>query len=127
MPRASAVLGTLSLERAGGVALQRQLYAALREAILAGRLTPGTRLPSTRTLAGDLGAARNTVVGAFEQLAAEGYVEARVGDGTRVAAVLPETLLHARRAHVRQTAGPGAPELSRRGRAIVAARRPLPD
>ena len=127
MPRVSAVLGMLSLERDGGVALQRQLYAALREAILAGRLPPGTRLPSTRTLAGDLGAARNTVVGAFEQLAAEGYVEARVGDGTRVAAVLPETLLHARRAHVQQPAGLGAPELSRRGRAIVAARRPLPD
>ena len=83
MPRPSALLGTLSLERTGAVALQRQVYAALREAILAGRLPPGTRLPSTRTLANELGAARNTVVGAFEQLAAEGYVEARVGDGTR--------------------------------------------
>jgi GntR family transcriptional regulator/MocR family aminotransferase len=117
----------LSLERTGTVALHRQLYGALREAILAGRLPPGTRLPSTRTLASDLGAARNTVVGAFEQLAAEGYVQARVGDGTRVAAVLPETLLHARRAHVPQAPSASAPDLSRRGRALVAARRPLPD
>ena len=43
MPRPSALLGTLSLERTGAVALQRQVYAALREAILAGRLPPGTR------------------------------------------------------------------------------------
>ena len=127
MPRPSALLGTLSLERTGSVALQRQVYAALREAILAGRLPPGTRLPSSRTLASELGAARNTVVGAFEQLAAEGYVEARVGDGTRVARVLPETLLHARRAHVPPASGARAPDLSRRGRALVAARRPLPD
>jgi len=127
MPRPSALLGTLSLERTGSVALQRQVYAALREAILAGRLPPGTRLPSSRTLASELGAARNTVVGAFEQLAAEGYVEARVGDGTRVATVLPETLLHARRSHVPPAAGASAPGLSRRGHALVAARRPLQD
>src|SRR5262249_11973244 len=127
MPRQSALLGMLSLERTGTVALQRQLYGALREAILAGRLPPGTRLPSTRALASDLGAARNTVVGAFEQLAAEAYVEARVGDGTGVAAVLPETLLHARGAHVPQAPSATAPDLSRRGRALVAARRPLPD
>jgi GntR family transcriptional regulator/MocR family aminotransferase len=127
MPRPSALLGTLSLERTGTVALQRQVYAALREAILAGRLRPGTRLPSSRTLANDLGAARNTVVGAFEQLAAEGYVEARVGDGTRVATVLPETLLHARRSQVPHVSGASAPHLSRRGRALVAARRPLAD
>ena len=94
MPRPAALLGTLALDRTAAAPLQRQLYDALREAILAGRLAPRTRLPSSRQLARDLGAARNTVVGAFEQLVAEGYLEARVGDGTRVAAVLPETLLH---------------------------------
>ena len=73
MPRRGAVLGTLSLDR-GGEPLHRQLYGALREAILAGRLRPGTRLPATRTLARDVGAARNTVVTAFEQLVAEGYL-----------------------------------------------------
>src|SRR5262249_41829042 len=97
MPRRGAMLGTLSLDR-GGEPLHRRLYGALREAILAGRLRPGPRLPATRVLARDVGAARNTVVAAFEQLVAEGYLQSRVGDGTRVAAVLPETLLHARRA-----------------------------
>src|SRR4029453_19240540 len=97
MPRPGAVLGTIALDRDGEVPLPRQLYGALREAILAGRLSPGTRLPATRVLSRDLGAARNTVVAAFEQLVAEGYLASRVGDGTRVAAVLPETLLQVRR------------------------------
>jgi GntR family transcriptional regulator / MocR family aminotransferase len=126
MPRHGAVLGTLSLER-GGEPLHRQLYGALRDAILAGRLRPGTRLPATRTLARDVGAARNTVVTAFEQLVAEGYLESRVGDGTRVAAVLPETLLHARRTRVTAPPRGAAPVLSSRGTAMVAARRPTPD
>ncbi len=121
------MLGTLALDRSTGVPLQRQLYAALREAILAGRLGPRTRLPSTRVLADELAAARNTVVGAFEQLVAEGYLESRVGDGTRVTAVLPETLLHARRSRAPAPAAGPAPALSRRGRVLVAARRPIPD
>ena len=72
--------------------LFRQLYRAVRDAIVAGRLARGMRLPSTRTLADDLGLARNTVVGAFEQLAAEGYVTSRVGRGTRVADIVPDAL-----------------------------------
>src|SRR5262249_59914709 len=68
-----------------------------------------------------------TVVAAFEQLVAEGYLESRVGDGTRVAAVLPETLLHARRTRVAAASHGTAPGLSRRGAAMVAARRPSPD
>jgi GntR family transcriptional regulator/MocR family aminotransferase len=127
MPRPGAVLGTIALDRGGAVPLQRQLYAALREAILMGRLAPGARLPATRVLARDLGAARNTVVAAFEQLVAEGYLTSRVGDGTRVAAVLPETLLHARRAPVAAAPSGVVPALSRRGHVLVAARRPLAD
>src|SRR4029453_14519682 len=127
MPRPGAVLGTIALDRDGEVPLPRQLYGALREAILAGRLSPGTRLPASRVLARDLGAARNTVVAAFEQLVAEGYLASRVGDGTRVAAVLPETLLHARRAPVAAAPAGVVPGLSRRGHALVAARRPLAD
>ena len=55
----------------------RQVYDGLREAILAGRLRPGERLPSTRTLAAELGVARNTVVLAYAQLRTEGYVVGR--------------------------------------------------
>ena len=62
------------------------LESALRDAIRAGRLAAGTRLPSTRALAADLGWARGTVAGAYSQLVAEGWLSARAGAGTVVAA-----------------------------------------
>ena len=67
---------------------QRRLYELLRQAILEGRLAPGSALPACRVLAHDLGLARNSVVYAYEQLAAEGYVQSS-RQGTVVAA-LPE-------------------------------------
>jgi GntR family transcriptional regulator/MocR family aminotransferase len=73
----------------------RQLYAALREAILDGRLRPGVRLPSTRDLARRYDLARGTIVAAFEQMKAEGYLTGRTGSGTYVATLLPDTLLDA--------------------------------
>jgi GntR family transcriptional regulator/MocR family aminotransferase len=73
----------------------RQLYAALRDAILDGRLRPGVKLPSTRDFADRYALARGTIVIAFEQLKAEGYLSGRVGSGTYVSDVLPEALLHA--------------------------------
>jgi GntR family transcriptional regulator/MocR family aminotransferase len=69
--------------------LQQRLCAALRQEILSGHLQPGERLPATRALARDLGISRTTVVLAYEQLASEGYLEARVGAGTFVARHLP--------------------------------------
>ncbi|WP_328562297.1 PLP-dependent aminotransferase family protein [Streptomyces coelicoflavus] len=86
-----ATLGIdLHLEPAGP-GLRRGLTDALREAVRTGRLTPGTRLPSSRTLAADLGIARNTVADAYADLVAEGWLTARQGSGTRVAdrAVVP--------------------------------------
>lgn len=71
------------------------LYAQLRDAILAGQLAPGVRLPSSRMLAASQGVARGTVVSAYEQLIAEGYLQSRGGSGTRVSAVLPDSLLAA--------------------------------
>src|SRR3989344_2661468 len=59
--------------------LARQLYQALRERILDGRLQSRTRLPASRDLANLLGISRNTVTRAFDQLYAEGYIEGRVG------------------------------------------------
>jgi len=73
--------------------LQEQIYRGLRDAILSGRLSPGARLPSTRTLAMDLQVARNTVVPVYEQLRAEGLIAGRTGAGTHVAAVLPDAFL----------------------------------
>lgn len=75
--------------------LHRQLYDALRVAIVSGRLPGGARLPSTRQFALEIGVSRVTVAGAFDQLRAEGYVEARGGSGTFVCAVLPDDALHA--------------------------------
>ncbi|MEO3782480.1 PLP-dependent aminotransferase family protein [Actinocorallia sp. B10E7] len=74
----------LDLDRAAG-RLGVQLAVRLREAIRAGRLPESARLPSTRALAQDLGVSRGVVVTAYEQLAAEGFLVSRPGDGTRVA------------------------------------------
>lgn len=68
----------------------RRVYESIRRAIASHHLTPGTRLPSTRSLAEALGVSRNTLLAAFEQLHDEGYVVSRTGSGTRVAKTLPE-------------------------------------
>ncbi|MEU9806782.1 PLP-dependent aminotransferase family protein [Mycobacterium sp. NPDC050853] len=60
------------------------LISALREAVRSGRLTVGAMLPPSRTLASDLGLARNTVAEAYAELVAEGWLESRQGSGTRV-------------------------------------------
>lgn len=65
----------------------RWLYESLRQAILDVRLPPGTRLPSSRSIAQDCGMSRNTVVQVFERLAAEGYVRGTPGSGTWVRSV----------------------------------------
>lgn len=89
-------LASIALAHDGDQPMHRQLYFELREAILERRLRPGARLPSSRSLAGDLGVSRNTVLAAFEQLLAEGYIEGRVGAGSFVTEQLPEDALMAR-------------------------------
>ena len=64
--------------------LRQQVYLQLRDAIDAGTFAPGARLPASREHARVLGVSRNTVLWALERLAAEGYLVARVGDGTYV-------------------------------------------
>jgi GntR family transcriptional regulator/MocR family aminotransferase len=71
----------------------RWLCTALRTQILEGRLRPGARLPATRDLARQHGLSRGTIIGAFEQLKSEGYIEGSVGSGTYVNKVLPDELL----------------------------------
>jgi GntR family transcriptional regulator / MocR family aminotransferase len=88
----------ITLDADSAEPLFRQLYRSMRDAILDGRLAPGLRLPSTRVLAADLTVSRNTVVAAFEQLHAEGYLDSHVGRGTQIAEALPE--------YFRQTARP---------------------
>ncbi len=108
----------LSIERDEPASLQRQLYGQLRSFILAGRLTPGSRLPSSRSLAEDLGVSRNTVLSAFDQLTAEGYLEGRQGAGSFVATDLPtEELMDGRFAAPEKTNTPVT--LSNRGRDLT--------
>jgi GntR family transcriptional regulator/MocR family aminotransferase len=84
------------IERDAATPLFRQVYLQLRGAILAQRLKPGGKLPSTRDLARELGLARASIVAAYEQLLAEGFVTGRTGAGTFVAADLPEPVEGAR-------------------------------
>jgi GntR family transcriptional regulator/MocR family aminotransferase len=73
------------LAEAGQGPLRRRLRDLLREAIGSGRLGPGARLPSSRTLAADLGVSRGVVVDAYAQLTAEGFLVSRPGCATTVA------------------------------------------
>src|SRR5438045_5740962 len=87
------ILAGISLDHSSTSPLHQQLCNQLRDAILDGRLAPGTRLPSTRLLSAELGISRTTTQNAFEQLLAEGYLEGKTGSGTYVAKEIPDDLL----------------------------------
>jgi 2-aminoadipate transaminase len=74
----------IKLERNNGLPLYRQICQRLREAILSGELAEGTRLPTERALARELGVNRTTVMNAYNELASEGLIEGHVGRGTLV-------------------------------------------
>lgn len=93
MPRRSSSYELALLPTSKTSRTWRWLYETLRQQILAGNLKPGARIPATRDLARQYGLARGTVVSAFEQLKAEGYVEGQIGSGTYVSRTLPEALL----------------------------------
>lgn len=94
--------------------LHRQLYEALRRAILDGKLSAGDRLPSSRELTHDLNLSRNTVMAALNQLAVEGYLVSRVGSGTFINDRVPKAVPRRRSVHQNQSA-----TLSRRGAALA--------
>ena len=85
----------ITLDEKSSVPLHRQIYETIRRSILTGEFHPGRQLPASRLLAKRLGVARLTVVNAYEQLLAEGYLTSRIGAGTFVAEHLPEELLQA--------------------------------
>ncbi|RZA36792.1 MAG: PLP-dependent aminotransferase family protein [Lysobacteraceae bacterium] len=110
------LIATAPLDRAAATPLFRQLYARLKDAILHGRLAPGTRLPATRELARQLKVSRQTVLAAYEQLAAEGYLRGAVGQGSFVDTALPA----ARPVADGDSLAPGAPRpLPARGAAMA--------
>jgi GntR family transcriptional regulator / MocR family aminotransferase len=80
----------LSLDRNGARPLFLQIARAIVDDICRGRLKPGDRLPGTRTLARSLGVNRITVLTAYDELAAEGWIAVRAASGARVSDDLPE-------------------------------------
>ena len=79
----------MTLETEGDRPLFQQIYLKLRDAIMARRLSPGSRLPSTREMSKRLNVSRTSVLSAYEQLLAEGYVSGRKGSGTFVSEGVP--------------------------------------
>jgi len=107
-----AELFAFEVTRANDTPLFRQLYLQLRSAILSRRLRPGTKLPSTRELAAQLGVSRSAAVAAYEQLLAEGYTSGRHGSGTYISPDLPEPIeanVARRRKHAAAIASSAAP------------------
>lgn len=104
----------------GETGTQRQVIAAIKREIAAGVHAPGSRLPSTRALAAEWGVSRTTVTAAFDQLAAEGYLETRPGARARVAAGLTQAEPAARDAPASRTT-----ELSTYGQRLASAA-PIP-
>ena len=124
MPKTS-ITGTivnLGLDKNSAVPIYRQISEGLREAVAQGRIAEGSKLPSTRIFAKELGVSRNTVLQVFDTLINEGLLTSRVGDGTYIAAEQ-----HDRDRTPSVTLEPNAPgspypfrTISRRGRNLVA-------
>src|SRR5215470_8049909 len=97
MPKRTTVFSLALSPQPAKTPSYRWLYSEIRGQILSARLRPGTRLPSTRELAKLYSLSRGTVVAAFDQLIAEGYLRSVVGSGTHVSSTLPEDWLHVNR------------------------------
>src|SRR5262245_3832753 len=95
------------VDRAASTPLFHQIYLQIRSAILSRAFPPGTKLPSTRELAGRLSVARASVVSAYEQLLAEGYLSGKVGSGTYISSDLPKAIPLSERKPTRSAARPG--------------------
>ncbi len=114
MPKKSGdlFLPVLSLDRNSLTPIHRQIYESFSHAIVSRRLRPGTKMPSTRELAGQLDVSRNTVMTAFEQLLADGFLQGRIGSGTYVTDQVTQRV-PVRQESLPQTDAPGPPGISR--------------
>jgi GntR family transcriptional regulator/MocR family aminotransferase len=108
------LLADVVLDRTETISLHQQLTRQIRARILDGRLTGGTRLPSTRTLTAQLSVSRITIVNVFDELRSEGFLRSRQGDGTYVSEEW-------RQRFVPQPAD-RLPPLSTRGSSVLSAR-----
>ena len=123
LPFMKSICADLVLQRLApdaGSALNRQLYDCLREAILDGSLPPSSPLPASRDLAREVAMSRNTVLHAYAQLQAEGYVHSRVGSGTFVAETAPDAFLSAGKPGTATHVASEPVRLSKRAQALLA-------
>lgn len=110
----------IPLDPAEAEPLHQQVYRGVRDAILSGSLPAGAQLPSSRRLADDLAVSRTTILVAFGQLVAEGYIVGAVGSGSYVASQIPDHLLQVRdQAHRTAPVDSSSVALSQRALAIV--------
>ena len=110
------------LERDSEIPLARQIYTILSDLILNEELSAGEKLPASRSLATDCGVSRNTIMFAYEQLLAEGYVVSQTGSGTFVSDTVPVTDWSTEEGHEQQEEVPVADQeaqLSQRGFDLV--------
>ncbi|MFT3720574.1 PLP-dependent aminotransferase family protein [Pseudorhodoferax sp.] len=115
----------IALDRQGTAPLHTQVFEQIRQAIIAGQLAKGARLPPSRQLAQELQVSRSTVLLVYERLLAEGYATGRVGAGTYIASVLPEDRQPRREAPPARPAGAEATrQLSQRARSLLGLRLP---
>ncbi|MFI4887095.1 MAG: PLP-dependent aminotransferase family protein [Steroidobacterales bacterium] len=119
MPKTAAPIILTLRPRPAGSTLLRWLYDEIRLGIVEGRLPPGMRLPSTRSIALQYRVARGTVVAAFDHLIAEGYVEGAVGSGSFVRSMTALSPSGSAAVHSRPRAIVAAPALSLRGRRLA--------
>jgi GntR family transcriptional regulator/MocR family aminotransferase len=124
VPKTRPVIAFTLGPRTTEASLLRWLYGAIRSAIVDGRLAPGARLPSTRAFAAEYRLARGTVVGAFDQLISEGYLESSVGNGTYVRRGISGVFPDAEPRRPRMRARRQRAALSARGQRL--ARNPFP-
>lgn len=99
LARSNIPFVAFSFDRTSLLPLHRQLYEHVRNAVLSVALIAGTKVPSSRSLAGDLKCSRNTVLRAYDQLFAEGYLEGKERSGIYVVRVLPEEYSKPARIH----------------------------
>ncbi|QDT29987.1 HTH-type transcriptional regulatory protein GabR [Gimesia panareensis] len=109
----------ISIDKSAGESQYRQLENQIREAITGGLLPAGARVPSSRRLAQMLEISRNTVLTAYEQLLAEGYLESETGSGTRVAQFLPEAFEYTEQPEAPQATGDFEELLSTSGKVLA--------
>jgi GntR family transcriptional regulator/MocR family aminotransferase len=114
----SLFFASLQLDRASGTPLFRQLYAAIRQAILSGLIPAGMQLPPSREFCQRLTISRQTVLNAYELLLTEGYLMGEVGRGTYVNVDLPQESAHRNKQQISRQQQP-APSLSKRGLQFV--------